>query len=216
VRWLVKDRPLTGLFFTGIIIDRSSDRSGDPHSPIAGFEMRPLRGLLHAHFGWIHKVGIPTRAHGVADILRDPIVKWIGRAYPWIPLVGIVTPAIASEVHYGTLYGAWRGIVWGGAARLFLVNNIIWSINSVCHLWGAQRYRTSDWSRNSWWLAVPSLGEAWHNNHHVAAGAASFGHTWWELDLGYYVIVLLRGCRIVSGVSRVPRALLEKKTRFAL
>jgi stearoyl-CoA desaturase (delta-9 desaturase) len=113
-------------------------------------------------------------------------------------------PTAIGALHYGSIIGAVRGLVWGGAARVVLVNNIIWSINSLCHLTGAQRYRTNDQSRNNWWLALPSLGEAWHNNHHVCPSSSAFGHKWWELDIGFWVIKGLHLCKLVREVRVVP------------
>jgi stearoyl-CoA desaturase (delta-9 desaturase) len=191
---------------------KQSDRPGDPHSPISGFEDHRIRGFFHAHFGWIHDVGIPSGMQSSTDILRDPIVKAVGRSYPWLIVLSLAIPAVIGWIHYGSVDGVLRGLIWGGAARLVVVNNIVWSINSVCHVFGPQRYRTSDSSRNTWWLSIPSLGESWHNNHHAAAGSAAFGHRWWELDVGYWVVLLMRYFRLVSNVRIVPPSALERRT----
>lgn len=192
---------------------KRSDRPGDPHSPIAGFEHRPIRGFLHAHVGWIHDVGVPTDTQGSFDVIRDPVVKAVGRFYPQLLLVSIAIPAFIGGAFYGSMDGVLRGLIWGGAARILLVNNIIWSINSLCHLTGTQRYRTADSSRNTWWLSILSLGESWHNNHHAASASAALGHRWWEIDIGYLVIDLLRRCRLVTNVRVVPYKHLDHLAR---
>lgn len=189
---------------------KSSDKVGDPHSPISGFEQHPLRGFLHAHVGWIHDVGVPVGLRSTGDILRDPVVKAVGRLYPILMLLSLIIPTALGALYYGSMIGALRGFIWGGAARIVLVNNIIWSINSLCHLAGSRRYDTNDSSRNSWWLALPSLGEAWHNNHHVCPGSSAFSHRWWELDIGYSFIRALHFCGLVKAVHRISPRILAK------
>jgi stearoyl-CoA desaturase (delta-9 desaturase) len=81
-----------------------------------------------------------------------------------------------------------RGMYFGGILRLVVVQHLISSINSICHYAGRRRYDTADGSTNCWWLAIPTLGEAWHNNHHASQASARFGHAWWEVDLGAIVI----------------------------
>jgi stearoyl-CoA desaturase (Delta-9 desaturase) len=190
---------------------RFSDRPGDPHSPIYGFKHHALRGFLHAHFGWIYSIGIPTDIQGATDVIRDPIAKAVGRAYLWFLALGLAIPAIIGALHFGSIAGAAHGLIWGGAARIILVSNLISSINSVCHLFGSQRYRTYDSSRNNWWLSVISMGESWHNNHHAATVSSAFGHKWWELDIGYLVIDILRRCRLVSEVKVVAPSALKRR-----
>jgi stearoyl-CoA desaturase (Delta-9 desaturase) len=188
---------------------RHSDRPGDPHSPVADGRSGRLRGFFHAHFGWIHATGTPYPDR--TDVsMKDSTVRQISRRYPLIVLSGVLLPTLLGAAHMQDVQGAIHGALWGGAVRLILVNNIIWSINSVCHLWGRQRYQTGDSSKNNWLLAIPSLGESWHNNHHIAPGFAAFGHRWWEIDLSYYVILLLARVGIARQPRELPHELLEK------
>jgi hypothetical protein len=97
----------------------------------------------------------------------------------------------------GLLTGSWMGFVtgllWGGLARIFLVHHVTWSINSICHLWGSQPFRTGDQSRNNFVFGALGFGEGWHNNHHAFPTSARFGLRWWQIDLGYWFICVLAG-----------------------
>lgn len=143
----------------------------------------------------------PDRAS--IDLLKDRSVQIISDFYYPLAALGVLVPAIAGWLHYRNVCGAFDGALWGGAVRLLLVHHTIWSINSICHLWGTQSYNTGDDSRNNWILALFSVGESWHNNHHVAAGSARFGHKWWQLDIGYLVI---KTCCLL-GLAKSPRPL---------
>jgi stearoyl-CoA desaturase (Delta-9 desaturase) len=179
---------------------RFSDRDGDPHSPFSGFQGRPFRGFAHAHAGWIHAVGMPKGGEECTDLYSDKATKLIGRLYIPLFLASVLLPATLGYCVGGSYHGAIAGALWGGAVRLVLVHNIVWSVNSVCHQLGNQPYATADQSRNVWWLSVVSFGESWHNNHHVAAGSARFGIEWWQLDIGYLVI---RCCELAGLAHRV-------------
>jgi len=182
---------------------RFSDKDGDPHSPIAGYRAHQFRGFLHAHFGWISNTRMlrPDRASN--DLFQDRSIQMINDFYYPLAALGVLIPAISGWLYYENADGALRGALWGGAVRLLLVHHIIWSINSFCHLCGTQSYDTGDASRNNWILALFSVGESWHNNHHIAPASARFGHTWWQLDIGYIFI----GACCLLGLARRPRPL---------
>ncbi|NES00530.1 MAG: acyl-CoA desaturase, partial [Symploca sp. SIO1B1] len=101
--------------------------------------------------------------------------------------------------------GAFNGFLWGGLVRLFLTENFIWSINSITHVYGCRLFNTNEQSTNNIWLAIPTLGEAWHNNHHAFPHSAKFGLKWWQVDLGYWVIFTLKAVGLAWDI-KVPTA----------
>lgn len=167
-----------------------SDDAEDPHSPhrdgrgpLAG-----ARGFWHAHMGWLWTHPLPNTARYAKDLVKDPALVPINRLYPLWLLLGLAGPALAVGLATASLYGALEGLLWGGLVRLLLIQHVIWSINSVCHIWGARPHDTGDRSTNNAWLALPSFGESWHNNHHHAPSAAFHGFTPLQIDLAGLVI----------------------------
>ena len=100
----------------------------------------------------------------------------------WIGL-SLALPFALGYAIGGTLEAALLAFFWGGLVRIFFVHHVTWSINSICHFFGSRRFETDDQSTNVAWLAVPSLGEAWHHNHHAFPRAAVQGMRWWEVDI---------------------------------
>jgi stearoyl-CoA desaturase (Delta-9 desaturase) len=168
-----------------------SDDAGDPHSPHhhgSGFS-GALRGLLHAHLGWILKGDAASTPERFAkDLLDDPVARTIDRWFLLWVLAGLALPFALGAALTGTITGALTALLWGGAVRMFLLHHATFSINSLCHFFGGRPFRTGDESRNLAWLAVPTFGEAWHNNHHAFPTAARHGHTRWQLDPSWWVI----------------------------
>jgi stearoyl-CoA desaturase (delta-9 desaturase) len=117
--------------------------------------------------------------------------------------LGLLIPAALGGLLTGTGAGAGLGLLWGGAARLFLVHHVTWSVNSVCHLWGQRPYRSKDQSRNNAVFGVLALGEGWHNTHHAFPTSARHGLRWWQVDVSYYVIRVLAWLRLAWNV-RLP------------
>ncbi len=194
-----------------------SDREGDPHSPHVGHggEVEgALRGLAHAHLGWLFlHTQRPARSRYAPDLLHDPVSRFINRTcWLWV-LLGLVFPFGLGLALTGTLVGGLTGLLWGGAVRIFLLHHITYSINSLCHFFGHRRFATDDESRNLGWLALPSLGEAWHNNHHAFPTSAAHGLRWWEIDLSSLVI---RGLERAGLVWDVVRPGPERQARKAL
>ncbi len=169
-----------------------SDTEGDPHSPHVG--RRPgawgrLGGLWHAHVGWIFRRGPAERRQQYAkDLLDDRLIQAVDRGYlVWVVLTLGIPFAIGYAVG-GTLARGFEALVWGGLIRILLVHHATWSVNSICHSFGSRPYRARDESRNNWLLALPTLGEAWHNNHHAFPSSAVLGIDRHQLDLGAFVI----------------------------
>jgi stearoyl-CoA desaturase (delta-9 desaturase) len=122
------------------------------------------------------------------DLLADPVVRFIDRTFLLWVLAGFAVPFGLGVALTGSIVGGLTGLLWGGAVRLFLVHHATFSINSLCHFFGRQRFATGDESRNLLWLAIPTLGEAWHNNHHAFPTSARHGLRWWQLDPSAWLI----------------------------
>jgi stearoyl-CoA desaturase (delta-9 desaturase) len=175
-----------------------TDRDGDPHSPHVGHGSG-LSGLWHAHVGWLMETqGQADWKRYAPELYEDPAMRRIGRHFPALALISLLVPTVAGYVLHGfTLDGALRGLVWGGLVRIFLVHHVTWSVNSVCHFFGSRRFDVDDHSTNVGWLAVFSLGESWHHNHHAFPRSAYHGLRWWEVDPSGLII---------SGMQRVGLA----------
>jgi stearoyl-CoA desaturase (delta-9 desaturase) len=184
-----------------------SDRLGDPHSPHVN-ESRGLggilRGLFHAHLGWLFIHSQRASKHRFApDLIRDPVVRFVDRTFVIWALLGLLIPfglgvAIGDSVAAGL-----TGLLWGGAVRVFVLHHVTYSINSLCHMFGRQRFATGDESRNLALLAVPTLGEAWHNNHHAFPTSAAHGLGRWQLDPSALLIGLLERLGLAWDVVRI-------------
>jgi stearoyl-CoA desaturase (delta-9 desaturase) len=163
-----------------------ADEEGDPHSPHVGHGRGVrgvLRGLWHAHVGWLLvNQGRAERKRYARDLCEDRGMRFINRHFLALVGLSLVLPAVAGFALTGTIAGAATGLLWGGLVRIFFVHHVTWSINSVCHFMGTRRFAVEDESRNVFWLALPSLGEAWHHNHHAFPRSAVHGMRAWELD----------------------------------
>ena len=184
-----------------------SDQPGDPHSPHvdrAGGWRGALGGLFHAHMGWIFSdEDMASEQRYAKDLLADPIVRFIDRTFPLWLLAGLAFPFALGLALTGSLAGGLTGLLWGGAVRIACLHHATFSINSLCHFFGRRRFHTGDESRNLLWLSLPTLGEAWHNNHHAFPTSARHGLRWWQLDPSAWVIAGLERCGLVWDVVRV-------------
>jgi len=184
-----------------------SDEQGDPHSPHVGHGggwRGTLRGLFHAHMGWlfIHtERGAKRRFAG--DLMDDPVVSFVDRTFLLWAVIGLAVPFALGYAIGGTLVAGLTALLWGGAVRVFLLHHFTYSINSVCHVFGRRRFATDDESRNVIWLALPTFGEAWHNNHHAFPTSAVHGLRRWELDPSAGVIWALERLGLVWDVVRI-------------
>jgi stearoyl-CoA desaturase (delta-9 desaturase) len=192
-----------------------SDREGDPHSPHVGHGggwRGTLRGLVHAHLGWlfVHDQR-GKRSRYAPDLLADPAVRFIDRTFIVWVIAGMVVPFGLGYALGGTLTAALSGLLWGGAVRLLVLHHVTFSINSLCHYFGRRRFATDDESRNLAWLALPSMGEAWHNNHHAFPTSAEHGMRVWEIDPSALVIRALEATGLAWDVRRIPRERQERR-----
>jgi len=177
-----------------------TDEEGDPHSPHVGHGSG-LRGLYHAHMGWLFEEnGIADAKRYAPDLLEDRGMRFISRNFlVWVAL-GLLIPFGLGFALTGALSGALTALLWGGLVRIFFLHHVTWSINSICHFFGQRRFETDDKSTNVFWLALPSLGESWHHNHHAFPRAAQQGLRWWEVDVSALVIRALRRLRLAWNV----------------
>jgi stearoyl-CoA desaturase (Delta-9 desaturase) len=180
-----------------------SDRPGDPHSPhlhgrgIWGV----LRGLWHAHMGWVFRADPPDLDRYVKDLRQSRLLRVVSVLFPaWVAL-GILLPSVLGGVITQSWIGVWTGLAWGGLVRVFLVHHVTWSVNSVCHVWGFRPYRTTDESRNNLVFGILALGEGFHNTHHAFPTSARHGLRWWQIDVSYYVIRALALAHLASNVK---------------
>jgi len=184
-----------------------SDQEGDPHSPHVDHGSGwsgTLRGLFHAHVGWLfihNQRGCKERY--AADLMADPVVSFVDRTFVLWVAAGLAVPFGLGVAIGGTLEAGLTGMLWGGAVRMLVLHHVTYSINSLCHFFGRQRFRTEDESRNLAWLSLLSFGEAWHNNHHAFPTSARHGLRFWEIDISAAVIRLLEVTGLAWDVVRV-------------
>ena len=180
-----------------------TDEEGDPHSPHVGHGSG-LRGLLHAHMGWLmNNMGRAQRRRYAPELMEDAGMRRINRSFELIVLAGLAIPFALGFLIGGTLTAALTALLWGGLVRIFLLHHVTWSINSVCHFFGRRRFATDDQSTNVFWLALPSLGESWHHNHHAFPRSAQQGLRRWELDPSGALIGLLERFGLAWNVVRI-------------
>ncbi|MHB1809110.1 MAG: acyl-CoA desaturase [Solirubrobacteraceae bacterium] len=185
-----------------------ADEDGDPHSPHAGQGAGlsgMARGLWHAHVGWLFSThGQASSKRFAPDLVKDPKMRAINKRFPLIALASLLLPfALGLALSGGSLLAGLTAMLWGGLVRIFLVHHVTWSINSICHFFGSRRFATEDRSTNVFWLALPSLGEAWHHNHHAFPRSAFHGLRWWELDPSGWLILAMAKVGLAWDVVRV-------------
>ena len=177
---------------------QNTDRDGDPHSP--------RDGGFWAHMGWIltgqtmHNKSSEILPY-VPDLRKDRFHVWISR-WHWVPITALGAIILVA--------GGWQYVLWGIFLRTVIGLHSTWLVNSATHMWGSQRFSTGDTSQNSFWVALLTFGEGWHNNHHAHPQSARHGLAWYELDLNWYGISALRMLGLAWDV-KLPRLTTESK-----
>jgi stearoyl-CoA desaturase (delta-9 desaturase) len=187
-----------------------SDEPGDPHSPHVGHGgglRGTLRGLAHAHIGWLYdhsQRALKTRY--APDLMKDPLIRFVDRTFVLWVFAGLAVPFGLGWLIGGSFHAALTGLLWGGLVRMFLLHHVTYSINSICHVFGRRSFETNDHSRNVAWLAPISFGESWHNNHHAFPTSARHGLRFWQIDPGAGLIWLLEKTGLAWDVVRAEPA----------
>jgi stearoyl-CoA desaturase (delta-9 desaturase) len=204
-----------------------TDEEGDPHSPHAGQGAGlggMVRGLWHAHAGWLFSThGQASSKRFAPDLLADRGMRRINKRFPLIVLGSLGIPfALGSGLSAALgdglgacLAAGGSALLWGGLVRIFFVHHVTWSINSICHFFGSRRFDLDDHSTNVFWLALPSLGEAWHHNHHAFPRSAFHGLRWWELDPSGWLILGMARVKLAWDVVRVSAEKQREKLAVA-
>jgi stearoyl-CoA desaturase (Delta-9 desaturase) len=192
-----------------------SDQPGDPHSPHVdhGVGWRgALRGLAHAHVGWLFvHTQRGNRRRYAPDLLADPVVRFVDRTFILWAIGGIAAAFGLGWLIGGDVQSGLTGLLWGGAVRLLVLHHATFSINSLCHFFGRRRFATDDESRNLAWLSLVTFGEAWHNNHHAFPTSAAHGLGRREVDISAGVIRLLEKTGLAWDVVRVSPERMARK-----
>jgi fatty-acid desaturase len=169
---------------------QNTDKEGDPHSP--------RDGAFWAHMGWIltgqtmHNDSAELLPY-VPELRKDKFHTWISR-WHWVPITVLGAIILVA--------GGWQYVLWGIFFRTVIGLHSTWLVNSATHMWGTRRFPTRDTSRNSFWVALLTFGEGWHNNHHAHPQSARHGLAWYELDLNWYGIYVLRILGLARDVKR--------------
>jgi stearoyl-CoA desaturase (Delta-9 desaturase) len=192
-----------------------SDQPGDPHSPHVGHgggALGAVRGFLHAHVGWMFSnLGMEQgRAYG-KDLYDDRLIRTIDRLYLLWVVLTLGLPFALGYLIGGSLESGAEGLVWGGLIRIFAYQHATFSVNSICHMFGRQDFRSRDEARNNWLVALLVFGEGWHNNHHAFPASARHGLKRWQLDVSWWVIRGLEKLRLVWNVRVPDHAQLERR-----
>jgi stearoyl-CoA desaturase (Delta-9 desaturase) len=194
-----------------------SDEEGDPHSPHTGHDRGfkgAFKGLVHAHIGWVFTdMEVADERRYVKDLLADPLIVFVDRTFLLWVVLGLALPFGLGVLLSGTIVGGLTAMLWGGAARIFLMHHATFSINSLCHFFGKQDYETDDESRNLAWLAIPTWGEAWHNSHHAFPTSYRHGIDGRQIDLSAMFIELMEKLGIAYDVVRVSPERIQRKAR---
>ena len=187
---------------------RFADTPEDIHSPIH-------KGFFWSHYGWVVAYeNKRTRTEFIKDWLKFPELVLIDKFGSVLPLIAAVLIFIIG--HLLSIYRPDLGtngpqlFIWGFVVSTVACSNATFSINSIDHLFGTRRYNNPDTSRNNFLMAILTLGEGWHNNHHHFPITAKAGFYWWEIDITYYILVLLSWLRIVKNLRPLPRDVREQ------
>ena len=186
---------------------KHADTEQDPHSPhfSPGRRDGPLARFLHSHMNWIFSKEISNPLFYTRDLVAKNRLSRYSNNYLMIVLSGILLPGLIALICLYSFSEAALAVLYAGVARLFLVQQVTFCINSVCHLLGDRPNNTNDFSTNNVVLAIPSMGGAWHNNHHASPSSAYIDFRWWQIDIGGYFIRLLAVLGLAWNIKEKPK-----------
>jgi stearoyl-CoA desaturase (delta-9 desaturase) len=189
-----------------------ADKEGDPHSPWA-FGTSPaalVRGFWHAHMGWIFDRSLTNQQRFTPDLLADPDMRAVHRWFTGLTVLSLGAPALIGGLVTWSWWGAVTAFFWASLVRVGLTHHVAWSTNSICHLVGERPWGARDRSTNVWLLAIPSMGESWHNLHHADPTSARHGVGRGQLDISARTIWLFEKLGWASNVKWPTRRRLER------
>jgi len=187
----------------------NSDAVSDAHSPVQ-------HGFLWSHIGWfLSTKHFATQTDRVKELAKFAELRWLDR-------YDVIVPTILAITIYGLGYwlesahpsigtNGLQLLAWGFAISTVALYHATFTVNSLAHVWGKRRYATTDQSRNNLWIAIVTMGEGWHNNHHHFPGSARQGFYWWEIDLTYYGLKMLAALGLIWDLRTVPVAIRESR-----
>jgi stearoyl-CoA desaturase (delta-9 desaturase) len=161
--------------------------------------------------GWLVTPEVTEESRWAPDLQKDKDLTWITKMFPWIAVTSFFLPAILGFAITRSLWGALTAFVWASLVRIFLLHHITWSINSICHFYGARPFKTLDFSTNNWVLSMISFGESWHNNHHAFPTSARHGLGRAQFDLSASLIGLFKKLRWATDVKMVSAKQMTSK-----
>ena len=192
-----------------------SDQDGDPHSPHAGHPdsaWGAFTGFVHAHVGWMFSLkGMERGREYGKDLYEDRLVRTIDRLYLLWVVATLGIPFLLGYAIGGSWQRGTEAMLWGGLVRIFAYQHATFSVNSICHMFGRQDYRSRDEARNNWLVAVLVFGEGWHNNHHAFPASARHGLNRFQIDVSWWVIRSLEKLRLVWDVKVPDKRQLERR-----
>jgi stearoyl-CoA desaturase (Delta-9 desaturase) len=167
-----------------------SDTPDDPHTPhhSGSGVWGVIKGFFHSHVAWLFDPDPAALHRYVKDLRASKALRVVNALFPLWAAISIVLPAVLGGLITMSWAGALTGFIWGSAVRIFLVHHVTWSVNSACHLWGKQPFKSNDESRNNAIVGLLAMGEGWHNTHHAFPTSARHGLRWWQIDLSWYTI----------------------------
>jgi stearoyl-CoA desaturase (Delta-9 desaturase) len=192
---------------------RHSDKPTDLHSPIQ-------QGFWWSHMAWMmSEHSLPTDYKAIPDLAKYPELlflnrfDWLGSVFLIFAMLGLGTWLQAAYPQLGTSPA--QMLVWGFFVSTCVLFHGTVTINSLCHVFGSQRYNTGDTSRNNFWLAFITMGEGWHNNHHFYQGSCRQGFYWWELDVNYYILKLMSFVGLIWNIHEPPAFVYDRSKQLA-
>jgi stearoyl-CoA desaturase (delta-9 desaturase) len=192
---------------------RFSDREGDPHSPWRyGRNFRALtKGFFYSHVGWLFDSEQTSEQKYAPDLCRDRAINRVSKAFPAWVVASMLLPPLVGGLWAWSWQGALTAFFWGSLVRVALLHHVTFSINSICHMTGRKPYKTKDDSGNVWWLALPSMGEAWHNFHHAEPTSARHGVGRFEIDTSALVILTMEKLHWITDVRWPDASTIDRR-----
>ena len=179
---------------------RFSDQENDPHAPRDGAWWSHMNWMFpnygKQHWAQLYRQYAP-------DLMKDRSLRLLDRSFLWLHLGLGIAMFCAGWLIWDVRTGI-SLVAWGMFARLVYMLHVTWAVNSASHMWGYRNYETRDDSRNLWWVGLLAWGEGWHNNHHAFPRVARHGHRWWELDMSYLTVVLMKRVGLAWNIVPVP------------